>query len=516
MANVNRNRSKRKIGGIAAALAVAALAGASGVALMAPAPMAVAAPAPAPVTTTETRGLPSSFAAVVKRVAPAVVNIQVTMKSAAGPARSEDGGHGDMPEHFKRFFGDRMPGAPGRRHGKRRGPGRHRAQGTGSGFIIDAAGHVVTNDHVVRGAGTITVTLKDGRKLDAELIGSDAKTDLALLKVEADGDLPFVAFGDSDAVSVGDWVIAVGNPFGLDHSVTAGIISARGRTIGSGPYDDFLQIDASINKGNSGGPSFNLAGRIIGVNTAIFSPNGGSVGIGFAIPAALAQDVIAQLKENGRVARGWLGVHIQGVTDEMADSLGMQAARGAIVAQVQPDSPAAGAGVRAGDVIVAVDGKAVAGVRDLPRMIARIKAGKTAKLDVWRDGAEIALAVEIAAMKGAEQAAAPAEATDSGSTGSETAGMKLAGLDNEARRAYGIGQAIEGVVVTGVVADSAAARRGIATGDVIVTVANHAVASPADVTKLLAEAKKKDRKSILLLVSRNAGQRFIALPLGTA
>ena len=506
MSNIQKARTGRRMGTIAGALAAAAVAGASVTALT-----ATAAPAPqVPMATTETRGLPSSFAEVVKRVSPAVVNIQVSMKPTAAPARSEGGGHGGMPEQFKRFFGERMPHGP---EGDRRGPGRHRAEGTGSGFIIDAAGHVVTNDHVVRGADEITVTLKDGRKLAAKLIGHDAKTDLALLKVEADGDLPFVAFGDSDAVSVGDWVIAVGNPFGLDNTVTAGIVSARGRSIGSGPYDDFLQIDAAINKGNSGGPSFDLAGRIIGVNTAIFSPTGGSVGIGFAIPAALAQDVIAQLKENGRVARGWLGVAIQAVNKEMADSLGMGKARGAIVTEVQPASPAAGAGVRTGDVIVAVDGKAVATVRDLPRMIARIKAGKTAKLAVWRDGAEMALAVEIAAMKATVEAA---EADMPEATGSEAAGMKLAGLDDAARRAYGIGEETAGVVVTDVMADSAAAKRGIATGDVIVAIGNHAVASPTDVAKLFEEAKEEKRKAILLLISRRDAQRFIALPIGAA
>ena len=504
MSNIQKARTGRRMGTIAGALAAAAVAGASVTALT-----ATAAPAPqVPMATTETRGLPSSFAEVVKRVSPAVVNIQVSMKPTAAPARSEGGGHGGMPEQFKRFFGERMPHGP---EGDRRGPGRHRAEGTGSGFIIDAAGHVVINDHVVRGADEITVTLKDGRKLAAKLIGHDAKTDLALLKVEADGDLPFVAFGDSDAVSVGDWVIAVGNPFGLDNTVTAGIVSARGRAIGSGPYDDFLQIDASINKGNSGGPSFNLAGKIIGVNTAIFSPNGGSVGIGFAIPAALAQDVIAQLKDNGRVARGWLGVAIQGVNAEMAESLGLKTAQGAIVSEVQPDSPAARAKVRTGDVIVAVDGKPVASVRDLPRMIARIKAGKTAKLAVWRDGAEMALPVEIAAMQATSEDVEVAAAT-----APETAGMKLAGLDDAARRAYGIGEDTLGVVVTGVMPDSAAAKRGIATGDVIVAIGNRAVSSPTDIARMLEEAKEEHRKAVLLLVSRRDAQRFIALPIGAA
>ena len=512
MSNIQRSGTRRRMGAIAATLAVTALAGAAGVALATPAPVA------APVAATEMRGLPSSFAEVINQVSPAVVNIQTTMAPAAGPARFDRGGHrdrhghnhGDMPEPFKRFFGERMPDGP---EGGRWGPGRHRAEGTGSGFIIDAAGHVVTNNHVVRGAASITVTLKDGRKLDAKLVGRDAKTDLALLKVDADGELPFVAFGDSDAVSVGDWVVAVGNPFGLDHTVTAGIVSARGRAIGSGPYDDFLQIDASINKGNSGGPSFNLAGQVIGVNTAIFSPNGGSVGIGFAIPATLARDVIAQLKTDGRVARGWLGVHIQGVTDEMADSVGLKPARGAIVAQVQPGSPAARAKVRTGDVIVAVDGKAVGTVRDLPRMIARIKAGETAELAVWRDGAEIVVAVEIEAMQASVEAA---EATGSEATGSKAGGMKLAGLDDAVRQAYGIGEAIEGVVVTGVTAGSAAAKKGIAAGDVIVAVANRAVASPADVTRLLEEAREEHRKAVLLLLNRRADQRFVVLPLGTA
>ncbi len=307
----NRGRAAGRVAAVVAVLAIAGGAvaiGTSNALTAGTAPAAAAAAGSA---------LPVSFADIVEKVGPAVVNIRVTARGSATPARMERRefhGPGDMREFFRRFFDEnfdrRFRGGHGE-HGFRRRP--HRMQGTGSGFIIDKDGTIVTNDHVVRGADEIVVTLKNGDEQKATLIGRDRKTDLALIKIEADRDLPFVGFADSDAVRVGDWVVAVGNPFGLDHTVTAGIVSARGRAIGNGPYDDFLQIDAPINKGNSGGPAFNLRGEVIGVNTAIFSPTGGSVGIGFAIPSSLVQDVIADLKENGTVERGWLGVHIQGV-----------------------------------------------------------------------------------------------------------------------------------------------------------------------------------------------------------
>ena len=365
----------------------------------------------------------------------------------------------------------------------------------------------MTNDHVVRGAEKILVTLKDEEQYEATLIGRDRKTDLALIKIEADRDLPFVPFGNSDAVRVGDWVVAVGNPFGLDHTVTAGIISARGRAIGNGPYDDFLQIDAPINKGNSGGPAFNLRGEVIGVNTAIFSPTGGSVGIGFAIPSSLAQEVIADLKENGTVERGWLGVNIQAVNKDMAASLNLDKARGAIVSTVMPDSPAAEAGLEQGDVILAVDGRRVRTVRDLPRLIAGIEGGKSAKLTVWRGGKEKTMRVRIGRM--------PESMRLSGGE-AEVQGMRLSGLDPTVRRAYGIGDDIAGVVVTGVAADSWAAKKGLTAGDVIVSVGNTRVSSPADVAARISQAKQQRQKAVLLLINREAQERFVALPLKAA
>ena len=500
----NRGRAAGRVAAVVAVLAIAGGAVAIG------ASNALTAGA-APASAVTGSALPVSFADMIEKVGPAVVNIRVTAGDSATPARMEPRefhGPKDMPEFFRRFFGDEFGKRFGGGHGEhesRRRP--HRMQGTGSGFIIDKDGYIVTNDHVVRGAEKILVTLKDEEQYEATLIGRDRKTDLALIKIEADRDLPFVPFGNSDAVRVGDWVVAVGNPFGLDHTVTAGIISARGRAIGNGPYDDFLQIDAPINKGNSGGPAFNLRGEVIGVNTAIFSPTGGSVGIGFAIPSSLAQEVIADLKENGTVERGWLGVNIQGVNKDMAASLNLDKARGAIVSRVVADSPAAEAGLEQGDVILAVDGRRVGTVRDLPRLIAGIEGGKSAKLTVWRGGKEKTMRVRIGRM--------PESMRLSGGE-AEVQGMRLSGLDPTVRRAYGIGDDIAGVVVTGVAADSWAAKKGLTAGDVIVSVGNTRVSSPADVAARISQAKQQRQKAVLLLINREAQERFVALPLKAA
>ena len=499
----NRGRAAGRVAAVVAVLAIAGGAVAIGTsnaltAGTAPAAAAVAGSA-----------LPVSFADIIEKVSPAVVNIRVTAGGSATPARMdprEFRGPKDMPEFFRRFFGDEFGKRFGGDHGRR--SGQHRMQGMGSGFIIDKDGYIVTNDHVVRGAEKILVTLKDEEQYEATLIGRDRKTDLALIKIEADRDLPFVAFGDSGAARVGDWVVAVGNPFGLDHTVTAGIISARGRAIGNGPYDDFLQIDAPINKGNSGGPAFNLRGEVIGVNTAIFSPTGGSVGIGFAIPSSLAENVIADLKDDGRVERGWLGVNIQRVNKDMAASLNLDKARGAIVSRVIPDSPAAEAGLEQGDVILAVDGRRVGTVRDLPRLIAGIEGGKSAKLTVWRDGKEKTVRVKIGRM--------PESMRLSGGGEAEVQGMQLSSLDPAVRRAYGIGDDIAGVVVTGVAADSWAAKKGLTAGDVIVSVGNAQVSSPADVAARIRQARQQRQKAVLLLINREAQERFVALPLKAA
>lgn len=339
--------------------------------------------------------MPGSFADLVQRVKPAVVNIATTEKVDGRSEMAPDmpgmpfPPDSPMGEFFRRFFG------PGATMGQSRPREVH---ALGSGFIIDPDGYVVTNNHVIDGADEITVILEGGDRLEAKVVGRDAKTDLALLKIDADEPLPYVSFGDSDAARVGDWVVAVGNPFGLGGSVTAGIISARGRDIHAGPFDDFLQVDAPINRGNSGGPLFSTSGEVIGINTAIYSPNGGNVGIGFATPSSLARTVIAQLREKGSVERGWLGVTIQSVTDDIADSLGLDEAEGALVSKVLPDSPAASAGLQQGDVILALNGQRITRFKTLPRLVAEAKTGKPATVTVWRDGREKDVTVTIGRM----------------------------------------------------------------------------------------------------------------------
>ncbi len=428
-----------------------------------------------------------SLAGMIQRVTPAVVNIRVE-KSIRADMRS------GPQEFMRRFFGERGPWPDMR-------PEKWREwqplTGAGSGFVVSPDGHIVTNHHVVAGAKEIAVTFHDKRKVPARIVGADPKTDLALLKVEAEQPLPHVAFGDSERAQVGDWVVAVGNPFGLGHSATVGIVSARGRQIGAGPYDDFIQISAPINRGNSGGPTFNLKGEVIGVNTAIFSPNGGSVGIGFAVPAAFANDIVAELKADGTVERGRLGVRVQQVDDDLAAGLGLEKAEGALVASVDPSGPAAGAGLEAGDVILEVDGKRVGEMRSLPRMIAARDPGETVRLTYWRNreatGAE---AVLDAMPSGAEiaEAAAPAG--------------RFGGLDLTTAR--------DNVVVSEVAPGSPAARKGVRKGDVLVSVDRRTVETPDDVEKIVAELKSSGRKAVVMLLRRDDRDRFVALPLDTA
>ena len=443
------------------------------------------------------------FADMIEAVSPAVVSIEVER-----PIRFVSGNpsqHHAMPfeEFFKHWRGPRdMP------HQR-----PHANKSSGSGFIIDAAGYVVTNSHVVDGGAEIFVTLMDGTRLAATLVGSDAKSDLALLKIDADTALPVLAFGDSRAMRVGSPVVALGNPFGLGHSATMGIISARGRAIGAGPYDDYLQIDAPINPGNSGGPLFNAKGEVIGVNTAIFSPSGGNVGIGFAIPAVYAEDIVADLMDDGKVERAWLGVAIQALSDDMADSLGIGEAHGAIVSEVMAESPAAAAGLIAGDVIVTVNDVEVKQLRDLTRTIARLDVGATAMLEVWRDG-EI---LTIEAIVG-EPAEAEAEVAASLPEGDdlEELGVRLGALDDAARQAYGIGEDVAGVVVTDLERRGVAAGKGIRIGDVIVSVGNDAVTSPAAVAAGIRLAEENKRQAVLLLMNRGGEKRYVALPLPKA
>jgi serine protease Do len=378
------------------------------------------------------------------------------------------------------------------------------AMAQGSGFFISSDGYIVTNNHVVDHATEVTVTTSDGKTLSAKVIGADSKTDLALLKVNDSGTYPFVKFAPHTP-RVGDWVIAVGNPFGLGGTVTAGIVSARGRDIGSGPYDDFIQIDAPVNHGNSGGPTFNTDGDVVGVNTAIFSPSGGSVGIGFAISSDVVQNVVDQLKTGGAVARGWLGVEIQPVTQDIADSLGLKTASGALVAKESKDAPAAAAGVKIGDVVTAVNGQAVADPRELARRIADLGPKKSADLTIWRNGAQQTLSVTLGAMPNDKEAM-----NDLGTSKPNAGQASVAKLGLTLERGH------DGVTITDVDPNSAAADHGLQQGDVILEASGKAVEQPAEVAQAFDAARTDGRKSVLLRVKSGDNVRFVALPAQAA
>jgi serine protease Do len=451
---------------------------------------------------------PFSFADLVERVAPAVVSVRVEAKleMASGNTRADD-----MMRRFFEEFGVPMP------EGEEGGQGeQRRGEAMGSGFIIDGAGYIVTNNHVIADAEKITVLLNDGKELDAKLIGADEGTDIALLKVESAQPLPFVTLGDDTKLRPGDWVVAVGNPFGLGGTVTAGIISARGRNIGAGPYTDYLQIDAPINRGNSGGPAFNIAGEVVGVNTAIYSPSGGSVGIGFAVPARTVSKVVAQLRETGSVTRGWLGVQIQAVDEETAQAVGLPEAKGALVSMVTPGSPAEAAGFKAGDVVLKANGQDIADNRALARVVAEFTAGQSATFDIWRDGSAQTLTAMIAARDEDKIRAAAGATPDPSPPGATEAlpGLKLSALTDEIRNAMKIGPDVQGVVVTEVTSGSDAANKGLAKGAVIVAVGNKQVTSIADVTQAATDAKAQGRKSLLVLVELGGVRRYVALGLG--
>jgi serine protease Do len=387
-----------------------------------------------------------------------------------------------------------------------RGRGRNVITGQGSGFFISADGYAVTNNHVVEKAESVQVTADDGKIHTAKVIGTDPRTDLALIKVEG-GPFPYVKLSDK-APRIGDWVIAVGNPFGLGGTVTAGIVSARGRDIGASAYDDFIQIDAPVNKGNSGGPTFDTDGNVIGVNTAIFSPSGGSVGIAFAIPADTVNSVVAQLKEHGSVTRGWIGVQIQPVTPDIADSLGLKKAEGALVAEPQANSPAQKAGIEAGDVITSVDGKEVKDARDLAKKIGAMAPKSSVKLTVLHKGAEKTLTLTLGELPNAKEARASAGDSDSSADVGKL-GLTLA----PAARVAGAGA--EGVVVTGVESGGVAADHGFSTGDVIIEIAGKSVSTPADVRDVVASARTDGKRSVLIRVKKGDNTRFVALPLGS-
>ncbi len=474
-------------------------------------------PAPAQAAAASPAASPVSFADVVDHVRDAVVSVKVKITETADASDSEDDdspsqgqGQGQIPhlqpgdplERFFKRFGEQ--GAP-----HQFGPAKpHTEQAQGSGFIISSDGYVVTNNHVVEKATDVTLTTDEGKTLHATVVGTDKKTDLALLKITEAGSYPHVNFAASTP-RVGDWVIAVGNPFGLGGTVTAGIVSARGRDIGAGPYDDFLQIDAPVNRGNSGGPTFNTQGDVVGVNTAIFSPSGGSVGIGFAIPAETAQSIIATLKDKGSVARGWIGVQIQPVTDDIADSLGLKSSKGALVAEAQDNSPAKEAGIKSGDVILGINGERIDGPRDLAKRVAQLGPGKKADLLYWHDGSEKTVSVKLGSLPDDKEANAKPAALAENSALNDL-GLKLA----PASSVQGAGS--EGVVVADINPDGAAAQKGLRVGDVILEAGGHAVSKPSEISSILADAKKDGRKAVLLRVKGSEGTRFVAIATNPA
>jgi serine protease Do len=481
---------------------------------------------------------PPSFADIVEAVKPAVVGVRVKTEE---DEESRGGGSSqsleDMPffrdlprDHpLRRFFNDFGQQQEGRGSerpdrgerfgrggpGEEGGPRQHRRFGMaqGSGFFISADGYVITNNHVVEKAEEVELTTDDGSTYKAKIIGTDPRTDLALLKVdEAKKPFPFVKLAGA-APRIGDWVVAIGNPFGLGGTVTAGIVSARGRDIGSGPYDDFLQIDAAVNRGNSGGPTFNTQGEVVGVNTAIFSPSGGNVGIAFAVPSEVANRVVASLKESGTVTRGWLGIQIQPITEDIAASIGLGSTDGALVAEPQPGSPATKAGVKAGDAITKVDGKVVEGPRELSRLIANLAPGKKTALTVWRDGKEQEITVELGTLPDDPQTARADGNTDKpGKPEENNSSRALAELGIEldaARNMPGAGD--EGVVVTDVQTDSTLVDR-LKSGDIILEVGGEKVNRPSQVAEILAAAKNDGKKAVLLRIKSGESTRFVAIP----
>jgi serine protease Do len=461
-----------------------------------------------------------SLAPLVKRVSPAVVNISVSQKTdgeamVEEPELAPSPGSPSSPfdDLLRRFFEEQSPG--GQRHLFPPIPGGQAKRiALGSGFIIDPSGYVVTNSHVIGDAGKVEVTLQDNTKYTAKIIGRDPKTDIAVLKINTDKTLPYVTFGDSSAAQVGDWVMAVGNPFGLGGTVTTGIISARGRDIHSGPFDDFLQIDAPINRGNSGGPTFNLEGEVIGINTAIYSPNGGSVGIGFAVPSNVAKTVVAQLKEHGKVSRGWLGVQIQEVTPAIAASLGLHGEQGALVSVVTSDSPGAKAGLKQGDVILSFNDKEVVHLRDLPRLVAGTAPDSHATMTVWRSGQTIHLQGTVGELSNNEQVATASGGEEEQPVRAEALGMHFSPLTSQLRRELHLAKDVRGVVVTRVDSGSAADDVGLSEGDVLVAIDQQPVNTPQEAAEKLNEAAASPKKSALLLLNRHGVTQYVGVSLG--
>ena len=479
---------------------------------------------------------PDSLADLSAQVSDAVVNISATQSNDGGgkPHRGGDhgGDHGDIPglppgmgpgtpfdDLFEEFFR--------RRGGQGSGPGgqgmpdmprQRKSSSLGSGFVIDPAGIVITNNHVIDGANEVQVIFNDGQKLKAEIIGKDQKVDVAVLRVKPEKPLKAVKFGDSGKIRVGDWVMAVGNPFGLGGTVTVGILSARNRNINSGPYDDYLQTDASINKGNSGGPLFSMSGEVVGVNTAILSPSGGSVGIGFASPSSIVKPIVDQLLQFGETRRGWLGVRIQQVDDQIAESLGLGRARGALVAGIDDKGPAKPAGLQSGDVIVRFDGQEVKSSTDLPRIVAATPVGKEVDVAIMRGGKERSLKVTLGRLEDGERLAAASQGGGDvkppRSATLKALGMEFSSLNSEARKQFNLKDGVKGVVVTNIEASSPAAEKRVQAGDVIVEINQQPVNEPGDVLARMKQAKDQGRKSALFLIANAAGEsRFVALPV---
>ncbi len=466
------------------------------------------------------RAAPESFAPLVDPLLPAVVNIYTTQKMKA-PGAGVGAPFGGVPGdpnlgRFRQFF-EQFGMQPMPQGGAEDGASEIEQEVTslGSGFIIDPAGYIVTNAHVIADAAEINVKLHDNTELKAKLIGKDVKTDLALLKVESKTPLPFVKFGDSDAGRVGDWVIAIGNPFGLGGSVSAGIISARERSINAGPFDDFIQTDAAINRGNSGGPLFNTEGQVIGINSAIFSPSGGNIGIGFAVPSAMAQPILKQLRESGHVSRGWLGVKIQEVNAQIAESVGLDKARGALVLDVVAGSPGAKAGIKTGDVILTFDGKAIGAMRSLPRIVAESGIGKSVPVEIWRDGKKQSLSATIQILKEEDEAAAkPAQSKSDKSApqGEQLLGMRLSRVSDALRTRYQIAADVDGLVVIDITPGSAVLKEGLRPGDVLLQLQQTPLKSTDILRKGLEQAAKSGRNFALLRVWRGGDSLFVTVP----
>jgi serine protease Do len=465
------------------------------------------------------RPAPDSFADLAEKLLPSVVNISTTQ--TLKPEHEREHSTSERPKFppgspFEEFFKDFFD------HNSQQGDNptgkARKATSLGSGFVIDPAGYVVTNNHVIADADAITVILHDDTNLKAKVVGRDTKTDIAVLKVESQKPLVAARWGDSDKARVGDWVLAIGNPFGLGGSVTAGILSARQRDINSGPYDDFLQTDAAINRGNSGGPMFDMDGQVIGINTAIYSPSGGSIGIGFAVPSNLAKPVVAELigEPDHEVHRGWLGVRIQAVTGEIAESLGLDKPEGALVASVNDNGPAQNGGIQPGDVILNFDGKPVRDMRHLPRLVAEERVGKVVPIKVWRKRQEATLQVKLGKLDETEKVAAHIPVKEEKPKGNvdtvNALGLTLSNITPDLKDKFSLSDD-KGVVVVGVSKDSPAAEKGLKAGDVIMEAAQEEIKNASQVAEKIAEAKKTGRKSILLLVERQGDLRFIALRL---